>query len=281
MMSVTFRRFLLISICTLALAAPLVAHEFWATPSTWTAAPGSAVTLLANVGDRFPHATSFTTPERVESVRLVGPATDQPVPGPYRRERDSLAADVRLPSAPGTYVGVFVIRPRVGEKTGAIFEEHLRHQGLDDVAAERARRQETQTAVRERYSRYGKTLVQAGSGGDESNATRPLGLKIELVPLTNPIRLRPGGELRVRLLLDGQPVAGALVGAIDAGAKVGAGEWPVTARTDASGEAALVLSNHGPWLIRAVRMQRRSGERGPDAADWETYWASLTFAMAK
>jgi uncharacterized GH25 family protein len=273
------RRFLVSSAFVLGLAAPLMAHEFWLTPSSWVAAPGGRVTLLANVGDRFANASSFTTPDRVESVRLVGPQTDQLVPGPYRRERDSLAADVQLPTIPGVYAGIFVVKPRVGEKTGAIFEEHLRHQGLSDIAAERSRNKETHVAVRERYSRYGKTLMQVGTAGADSIATRPLGLKIELVPLRNPIRLRPGDRLRLRLLLDGQPAAGALVGAIDADAKVAADEWPVSGRTDAKGEVGLTLPRRGPWLVRAVRMQRRSAETGPEAADWETYWASLTFVI--
>lgn len=264
-----------------ASATPLAAHEFWVTPSLWRAEHGARVSILANVGDRFPNGSSFTAPERIDRARLVGPGIDQTIAAPYRRDGDSLAADVILPSLAGTYAGVFIVKPRVGEKTGPIFEEHLKHQGLDDVAAERARRNETQQTVRERYSRYGKTLVQVGAGGDDSVVTRPLGLKIELVPLSNPMRLRPGDRLRVRLLLDGQPVRGALVGAINADAKVAADEWPVTARTDGNGEVALTLADAGPWLIRAVRMLRRTGETGPEAADWETYWASLTFTMAR
>ena len=263
----------------LAAGVSLAAHEFWVTTTAWRAQPGDSIVLLANVGDRFPNASSFTTPDRVESVRLIGPGVDRALAGPYRRQNDSLAADVVLPSTPGTYVGVFAIKPRVGEKSGAIFEEHLRHQGLDEIARERAAKNETSLAVRERYARYGKTLLEVGSGGDDTAATRALGLKIELVPLSNPTRLRPGAALRVRLLLDGRPAANALVGAINAGAKVAADDWPLKGRTDANGEVVFKLTDRGPWLIRAVRMERRTGETGSDAADWETYWASLTFSM--
>ncbi len=35
----------------------------------------------------------------------------------------------------------------------------------------------------------------------------------------------------------------------------------------------------GPWLIRSVHMVRRAGERGTEAADWESYWASLSFQL--
>lgn len=264
-----------------ALTASLAAHEFWVTAVQWEVAAGGKLTILANVGSVFPAADSFTTPDRVASVRLVGPGIDVAIPPPYRREADSLAADVTAPSAPGTYVGVFAIKPRTAEKSGTVFEEHLKHQGLTHVAAERAARGETAKAVRERYSRYGKTLITVGSGGDRSAATRALGLKIELVPLADPTALAAGSPLRVRLLLDGKPLPGALAGAIYAGAKAAPDSWPLTATTDARGEAEFLLEHRGPWLVRAVTMQRRDNESGPDAADWETYWASLTFRLRK
>lgn len=262
-------------------SAALAAHEFWVTTAQWEAAPGARITLLANVGSVFPAADSFTTPDRVASVRLVGAGLDAAIPPPYRREADSLAADIAAPSSPGTYVGVFSIKARTAEKSGSVFEEHLKHQGLKEVAAERAARGETAKPVRERYSRFGKTLITVGSGGDRSAATRPLGLKIELIPLVDPTALAAGSRLRVRLLLDGKPLPGALAGAIYAGAKAAPDSWPLTATTDARGEAEFLLEHRGPWLVRAVTMQRRENESGPDAADWETYWASLTFRLRR
>lgn len=257
----------------------LAAHEFWVTALQWEVAPGRRLTILANVGSVFPAADSFTTPDRVASARLVGPGSDTAIPPPYRREGDSLAADIAAPSVPATYVGVFAIKPRTGEKSGAVFEEHLKHQGLRQAAGERAARGETAKAVRERYSRYGKTLITVGPGGDRSAATRALGLKIELVPLVDPTSLAAGSRLRVRLLFDGKPLPGALAGAIYAGAKAPPDSWPLTATTDARGEAEFLLEHRGPWLVRAVTTERRENESGPDAADWETYWASLTFRL--
>lgn len=259
-------------------SAITAAHELWVT-SSWRAQPGGTVTVLTSVGDRFPNANSFTTPDRIDSVRLVGPGTDKILTPALRREKDSLAADVTLPSTPGTYVAIVTVKPRTIEKPADVFASHLQHQGLDHVREDRARRGEAGTAVRERYSRYGKTLIRAGDGSSAA-VTRPAGLTIELVPRSDPTTLRPGDRLRLQLLFEGKPASGVLVGAIYATAASKADEWPLTARTDARGEVEFPLGDAGPWLIRAVQMVRRTGETGAQAADWETYWASLTFALA-
>lgn len=273
-------RWVVTAAVVLALVMPLAAHEFWVTPSEWVLPPGARATILANVGDQFPGANSFTTPDRIETIRLIGPGTDLVVPPPYRREGDSLAADTRLPDIPGTYIGAVMVKPRVGEKSGSVFQAHIAHQGLDDVGEYRAKHGETDKPVRERYSRYGKTLLRVGSGGSSAHVTKPLGLKIELVPDVDPTTLRPGSVLRLRLLLDGRPSPNALVGAVYAAAQAKPESWPLTARTDADGRVSFTLHDRGPWLLRAVRTQRRTGETGPLAADWESYWASLSFILA-
>lgn len=263
----------------LAVSTTVAAHEFWISPASWQVAPGERATILINVGDRFPDATSLTAPERVDSVRLVGPGGQVPVPPPYRPAKNSLAASVQVPTAAGTYIGVVVIKPRFIEIKAPDFQRYLAHEGLDTVIAERARAGESTRPGRERYSRFGKTLIRVGGAQAGAHATRPVGLRIELVPLTDPTTVKPGERCRFRLLFDGKPVAGATVGAIYASAKGGADEWPLTARTDAQGEVEFTLSDRGPWLVRSVHMVRRTGEEGSEAADWESYWASLSFAL--
>ena len=265
----------------MALTVPAAAHEFWISPAEWISQPGVRVTILAHVGDQFPNASSFTTPDRIEAIRLIGDQSEKVIPPPYRREQNSLAADTQLSVTPGTYVGVVVVKPRVGEKSGPVFQQHVAHQGLDDVAEYRSRHGETERPVRERYSRYGKTLLRVGRGGSAAHVTKPLGLKIELVPEVDPTALRSGATLRLRLLLDGRPAPNALVGAVYAGAGAKPESWPLTARTDAQGDVQFTLTNAGPWLIRAVRTVRRTGERGELAADWESYWASLSFELTR
>src|SRR5205823_8977168 len=83
-------------------------------------------------------------------------------------------------------------------------------EGLDDVAALRARRQETGASAHELFSRCAKSLVLAGPAS-EAQGDRPLGFTLELVAERNPYALRADQDLPVRLTYENRPLGGALV----------------------------------------------------------------------
>jgi len=78
---------------------------------------------------------------------------------------------------------------------------------------------------------------------------------------------------RLRLIFEGKPLPGALVQLRSISS-----EGAVAAvRSDASGEASVVIRAAGSWLVDTVEMVPASAESG---ADWESVWASLSFATA-
>lgn len=265
----------LVLACALIASATVAAHDFWLSSTQWSASPGTKLTILANVGDRFPKPTSLTAADRVESLKLLGPGEARDISG-FRQEGRSLAADVTLPATAATYIALMVIKPRVIEIKPSDFHSYLRHEGLDAVIGERDRRGEADKPGRELYARYGKLLIRAGDGL-ASHVITPLGLPAELVPAVDLTTLRPGGSLDVRLLANGRPVPGALIGAVYASSTGKPDEWPVRARTDPQGRATLILNAPGPWLIRSVHMVRNDDSR----ADWASHWASLAFDFGK
>ena len=101
----------------------------------------------------------------------------------------------------------------------------------------------------------------------------PLGLALEIVPEVDPLSLRPGDELEVRLLWQGRPLEGARLKAFRDGA---ASAYTVT-RTDARGRARIALDRPGLWLLTAIHMQ--SAADGSEA-DWRSTWSSLTFEVS-
>lgn len=275
--SMTCRR-LSVVVLLLAASVGLSAHDFWLAASPWEVTPGARVTVTANVGDRFPVPTSFTAPERVDRLRVIGPEGELSLQPQFRRQENSLATDVQLPGSPGSYLIVMTIKPRFIEIKAPDFATYLRHEGLERVLAEREKAGEVDRVGRERYSRYAKVVIRAGDGPAD-HVTRPLGLGAELVPLSDPSRLRVGESLGLRLLVNGRPVVGALVGGIYAASKGAPDDWPLKARTDQNGDVRFTLDHAGGWLFRSVHMTRAS-EPGTPAADWESFWASLTFEVA-
>jgi uncharacterized GH25 family protein len=135
------------------------------------------------------------------------------------------------------------------------------------------RRNETGTAVRERFSRCAKSLVLSGPASD-AQGDRVLGFTLELVAERNPYALRPGQELPLRLTYQNRPLAGALVVAInslDPARKQ-------ALRTGNDGRVRFQLRPGGLWLIKAVHMVRAPIM---SKADWMSYWASLTFTTGR
>ena len=96
-------------------------------------------------------------------------------------------------------------------------------------------------------------------------AGKPLGLKLEIVPLQNVFEVKAGQKLQVKVLLDGEPLASAEVESL---------EHTKTAKTDANGIAEVPLSAEGLKVITA--RHRMPLKDNPDA-DALKLAASLTF----
>jgi hypothetical protein len=196
---------------------------------------------------------------------VVGPGGETPVPGRDYTE----PAGVATLQAPGLYVVAYDSRRSPVELAAEKFEGYLRQEGLEEISALRARRGQSGAAVKEVFSRCAKSLVVL-PGGSRSGYDRVMGQRLELVPEKDPHALA-GGELQLRLLYEGKPLAGALV----VGLQKDRPARP-SGRSDARGRVRLKLDRPGFWLIKAVHMVPAPKDAG---ADWESFWASLTFEL--
>ena len=175
--------------------------------------------------------------------------------------------------AAGTYVIGASTRPNVIPLAAAEFNEYLRTDGIPDVLAARRRAGELDKPARERYHKHVKALIQVGAKQSDHFATE-LGYPAEIVPLTNPYRLSPGGVLRVRTLVDGSARANQFVlygGRTASGGRI----LQRSVRSDSSGVARIPLRASGTWYIKFINMTRL--ER--DTVDYESKWATLTFQV--
>lgn len=254
----------------LASSSTVLAHELWIEPSRFQPAPGELVQLKLLVGERLageavPRNDAWI--DRFEAVRGGASSRVVGVDG-------SDPAGLIRPDGPGLTVVVYASRPSYVEVDAPKFEAYLRAEGLEAPRAARARTRSGATAGRERFSRCAKALLAVGSATRRPphDVAATVGLTLEIVAESDPYALQPGDNLTVRLLYLGRPLAGALVKATDHERP----DEPVAVRTDARGRATLALSRAGTWLIHAVHMVPAKGDA---RADWESFWASLTFEL--
>lgn len=245
------------------------AHDFWVWPETFRPAPGRRVVLRAGVGEIFPKFTNPMPLERIEGLRLLGPSGEQAL--------SSWEAPIGADA--GGYVLALTVKARFIELKPADFLRYITEEEFTHVVKARREGRQEDRPGREIYSRYSKLLLQAGDGPDGA-VLKPLGQELEIVPEKNPARLSPGESLPVRVLFRGQPLVDARVAAAPAvadGEAKGGHNFPVVARTDRHGRAALRLDRPGAWYARLIHMIPHTGAD----AEWRSFFATLTFSVGK
>ena len=181
------RRAVGVCLFSILTCANLRADDFWLAAAPWRTADGR-VTITANVGQIFPMPENYTSPDRVERMRVIGPTGEVAVEPAFRQEQKSLATDLQFPQPAGSYLVVMTITPRIAPMKPSEFVDYLNVEGLDRIVGD-FQKSAAIGDPRERYGRYAKAIVRRGDGGS-AHVTLPVGLKAELVPAADPSSLR-------------------------------------------------------------------------------------------
>jgi len=253
-----------IAIVVIASLAPLArAHDFWIEPSTFRPAVGQMVSTSLRVGQEFIGEPIPRSAQFIDSFVVREGTKEKEVIGFENRDP---AGYIRV-EQPGLAVIGYRSKANPLELDAAKFEEFLKNEGLESISAIRAQRHETAKPDRERFYRFAKSVLNTGATANWQPATQSFNYRFEIIPETNPCA---GTPLRVRLMFEGKPLAGALVTALhrdDASARI-------RIRSDKNGRVTLNLPKNGVWLIKSVQMVPAPAGTN---ADWESLWASLTF----
>ncbi len=223
---------------------PLAAHDMWIEPTTFFPELGQIISLKLRVGQDLLGDPLLLDSSLVNQFLVQDAEGSRPV---VRRDGRDPAGLVRV-ATPGSLVIGYRSNPSAIEIAADKFNQYLKEEGLDAVAAIRASRNEAGSPARELFSRCAKSLVFSGSPADADR------------------------ELPVRLTYEDRPLAGALVVAMN---RLNPAE-KLSARTDKEGRVRFKLRPGGMWLIKAVHMVPAPAGTH---ADWASYWASLTFEL--
>ena len=237
-------------------AVALTAHDTYLMPAKFVVKSGKPLLVSVHNGDSFPSSEHATDPGRLKTslsdLRIGGRATHgiiaSPKPGSFYVTAETLPKRI-------------VIEP---EK----FDAYLREEGMQHWIARRTPKSQT-----ELYRKFAKALVTAD--GPDAGYAAPAGLTIEIVPEADPSSIRVGGSLPVQVLFRGKPAAGLQVER--AWANDGKSDRRIVGRTDKNGRIAIPVDSEGRWRLHAVQMQVSTSPE----ADWESFWASLTFEIAR
>jgi len=258
----------------LGAAAPVHAHDLFFRPRRFSPAPRAAVEVRALSGS-FTRSENAIKRDRLADLSLVGPdgrrALD-PAAWSEAEPESVLRVDV---GGPGTYLVGAALHPRSLNLPAREFNAYLAEEGLVDIIARRRRQGRTGEPSRERYTKFLKTIVQVGDAPGGA-ATAVLGYAAEIVPVEDPGTLAPGATLHVRCLVEGQPLAGAIIFAGGRRAGTEARFPPQRIRTDARGVGAVRLAGAGAWYVKLVHMTE---VHEPDVG-YDSKWSTLSFAVA-
>jgi uncharacterized GH25 family protein len=122
-----------------------------------------------------------------------------------------------------------------------------------------------------RSQMFGKAVIVADKAGE--TLSRPVGLPLEIVPLEPPAQWKAGARLRVQVLHQGKPLAGAEVHATYVGHR--AEDGAATTKTNAEGQAELHTRSAAVWVLK---VQHRVPSTG--AARNQYDYEALTSTLA-
>ena len=247
------------------------AHDYWLAPGSYRPAAGTPVPVKLLVGDKFESEIERTLKKsktvrfrlldgQGKSVDLLKTGTDGQKP----------LVQLKL-SQPGAYLLALQRDWSRIEMEAEKFHNYLEHEGLTDVIQLRKESGEADKPASERYRRYLKSLLLAdGVSGDTWQ--QKLGHRLEILPLKDPSTVKPGKTLPVQVLFESKPLADVQVAAM--GRQATKKVTIHRARTDDNGMVEMKIDHAGEWIVRLVYL-RRCVE--PEEADWESFWAAMTF----
>jgi uncharacterized GH25 family protein len=245
------------------------AHEFWLEPQHFRLRKGENLTLKFLVGEDFDGQNWKGNRSSVEKLKLF-----------YNGIQDDLT-----PLVSDSLLGDSLKLQFFDEGTALIayqstnksitlepekFLEYLKEDGLTNAIQYRDEHHETDSSGRELYQRCAKTIFQVG-GKNDNAYSKICGFPLELVPLQNPYSLKEGEKIKVKILAAGKPGAGYL---IKTWHRVNGKTTKNELISDSSGIISFPVTLTGKWMVSNVKMDRIDNQ--PDA-DWQSFWASLTW----
>jgi len=219
--------------------------------------PGT-LQVAMNLAESFPGDEQPWRKDKTIRFWMMGPNYDQEFSA---EQGKNPLIEVR---SNGTYIIGWNATPSYIEVDAKAFNEYIEADGYKNVIQLRKEARKENEKGREKYTRFLKSVVQVGTTQTD-DYKKPLGQKIEIVPLANPYSIQPGSKLPVRVLYDSEPLPGVRVMATYSTFSEKHDVYAHTLETGPDGTVDVPIDQPGLWMIRANRMLPLEGD---PKADW-------------
>ena len=109
-------------------------------------------------------------------------------------------------ATPGLLIIGYRSNPSAIEQTADKFNQYLKEEGLEGIAALRAQRNQTGAKARELFARCARSLLVSGPPSQGTGRSVRSASRSELVAERNPYALNAGQEMPVRLIYENRPL---------------------------------------------------------------------------
>ena len=245
----------------------LISHEMWLDTTTFQQSVGKDIQISLKNGQMFQGAGLSYFKSRFSDFYYI--SNEQKIEIESRMG-DTPAATISL-NTNGLLTGVYVSKKStITYKSIDKFASFVSEKGEDWVIQKHGELKFPKNNFKEEYYRFSKILIGVG---DASGSDKNVGLKHELVALTNPYIISSSDKFFVQLLFNNEPQKNRQITIFerDIENKVNIR----TTLTNSNGIGKFEVTEGHDYLLDNVILELN--DNSEDNVFWKSYWAALTF----
>ena len=245
----------------------LISHEMWLDTTTFQQSVGKDIQISLKNGQMFQGAGLSYFKSRFSDFYYI--SNEQKIEIESRMG-DTPAATISL-NTNGLLTGVYVSKKStITYKSIDKFANFVSEKGEDWVIQKHGELKFPKNNFKEEYYRFSKILIGVG---DASGSDKNVGLKHELVALTNPYIISSSDKFFVQLLFNNEPQKNRQITIFerDIENKVNIR----TTLTNSNGIGKFEVTKGHDYLLDNVILELN--DNSEDNVFWKSYWAALTF----
>ena len=245
----------------------LISHEMWLDTTTFQQSVGKDIQISLKNGQMFQGAGLSYFKSRFSDFYYI--SNEQKIEIESRMG-DTPAATISL-NTNGLLTGVYVSKKStITYKSIDKFANFVSEKGEDWVIQKHGELKFPKNNFKEEYYRFSKILIGVG---DASGSDKNVGLKHELVALTNPYIISSSDKFFVQLLFNNEPQKNRQITIFerDIENKVNIR----TTLTNSNGIGKFEVTEGHDYLLDNVILELNDDY--DDEVFWKSYWAALTF----